>query len=190
MSTQTTESVLSRFDHETRIHVLKIINQQPQPGTPIRADLLQSFAEFLYFQPESSAEPPKASQSTLSPDSSRDTATSAQTRTRNHDVNQQQLSFDSIMDLDDQSLDTLLRIASPDLTISALACSPHQFVVRVLSRLTPQEANMVTHKINTVSQINLDELTDTQTRFTNFANELLIAGLIELPNANKDSRKT
>ncbi len=188
MSTQTTESVLSRFDHETRIHVLKIINQQPEPGNPIRADLLQSFAEFLYFQPESSAEPPKAGERNLSPDSSRDMASLAQTRTQNHNVNQRQLSFDSIMDLDDQSLDTLLRIASPELTISMLACSPQKFVKRVLSRLTPQEANMVNQKINTASQISLNELTDTQTRFTNFANELLIAGLIELPNANKDSR--
>ncbi len=168
LSSQTASRILDRFDKATQSDVRSQMDQL-SPPQPADEQLLAQFAEFLYFEPDQ----PPTRDTILKPDvtghASRDP----------HIHRPARFEFQDLLTLGDTALDTLLETATPELTIAALCCSPRQFVLRVLDRLSPAEADRVQKQINQTDTIDWHQMQAIQQRICQVAKQLIESGAIE-----------
>lgn len=160
-SSETVNEILGRFDVTTQENVRARMAALIREGTSSLGSL-KEFAEFLYFEPRETGQRMAATRGS-----------------RNGAAGQTGLSFQEVLRLDDEALDTLLKAATPDLTISVLCCSPESFIHRVLGRLSSTDADNVRQTINSSPPVNINEMQQIHQRYCAFATRLLDSDLIQ-----------
>ncbi len=155
--------VLQRFESETRSRVQDQMEELRLLGCHSDETLLAEFADFLYFDPE----PMAGSLARIKKPRLNSSITTAQ-----------EISFEQIMQWDERSLDQLLKVASPELTIRVLNCSPPTFVRRVLERLSNEDAACVSQQIDESREIDFSEMQRTHRLYCDLARNLIDQGLI------------
>ncbi len=164
----TAELILSRFDEESRNLIRQSLATRRTAGPA--DDVLQEFAEFLYF-----CRQPAQSPRDIGPNSGGDRGEPAAPATTTV-----QIGFQTVLNLDDASIDALLAAAPAELTIQTLCCSPRSFIQRVLARLSDEEAEIVTQRINEAGPRDFDQMQSIQNRYCQFVRKLAEQGTIRL----------
>ncbi len=182
-STPTQQTILARFDIATRGKIQTRMLDLPITPLATNDSSLSQFAEFLYFEPQTTPETattdPAAGQATFS---QRQEVRQPQINRNMRPGQETKLNFEEILRLDDSALDTLLKAAPPELTIAVLSCSPGDFVERVLGRLSPSESSYVRNLVAKSAEVNLAELQDIHDRYCAFAARMIDRGqLVQAP---------
>lgn len=173
-SGSTCDQILDRFGKATRDRVRIRMRELIASNSTGNAESLNDFAEFLYFEPESSPT----------------TNDQAPVRVANRREIVQptgDLSFQSLIGMSDKNLDVLLRAAPPGLTISVLCCSPEPFIRRVMQRLSEDEATAVHERIHSTGTVDIHQMQKTHQQYCRFASQLVQDGLIDLRNDQQHS---
>ena len=162
---ETSLLVLQRFDAETRSQVQDQMEELQLLGCRSDERSLAEFADFLYFDPK----PMAGSMSSIK-----------KPRLAPAVIPAKEISFEEIVHLDGNSLDQLLKAASPELTIRVLNCSPPSFVNRVLKRLSNDDAAHVSQQIDKHREVDFSELQQAHQMYCDLAKNLVEQGLISL----------
>jgi len=163
---ETSLLVLQRFDAETRSQVQDQIEELQLLGCHSDERSLAEFADFLYFDPKpmagsmSSIKKPRLAPTVIIP--------------------AKEISFEEIVHLDGNSLDQLLKAASPELTVRVLNCSPPSFVNRVLERLSHDDAAHVSQQLEKHREVDFSELQEVHQMYCDLAKNLVEQGFISL----------
>ena len=160
-SAGTVDAVLNQFDMETRQLIRQSLAAPPAGRSP--GHVLNEFADFLFFGRDEAV---TSSRNPSATTAGRDASEPAD--------------FRRLFDMDDTAIDSLLAYAPPELTIQVLCCSPTRFIERVLSRLSDEEADTVTRRINESPPMEYDHVQQLQTRYYQLALELTQQGLIQM----------
>ena len=160
---ETVAVILQRFDRETRLRVQSQIDELRTLGCQSDEQLLTEFADFLYFEPQ---QVPDRQAAIRKPDLG--SSLSAQ----------KTLTFHDILQFNDESLDQLLKAASPQLTIQVLTCSPQEFVKRVLARLSDDDATVVRQRMTDQPTIDFAQMQSIHRQYCDLARQLIEQGVI------------
>jgi hypothetical protein len=164
-SDDTVDSILQHLDALTQREVRAEMDDLAMAGFSSDDRLLQEFADFLYFEPDQ--RPDQAAALIRKPKWPRDTPVAAA-----------DFSFQDILQLSDESLDTLLKAAPAEWTIATLNCSPAAFVQRVLQRLSPSDADHVRQRMAGTGTVDFSKMRETHQRYCRVAMDLFKKGLI------------
>ncbi|MDG2014528.1 MAG: FliG C-terminal domain-containing protein [Pirellulaceae bacterium] len=160
---ETVMLLLQGFDQDTRLRAETQIDELKAMGCHSDEGLLNDFADFLYFDPQ-----------TMQPSSPGILRPELRARSDRGLT----LSFEQVLQWDNESLDQLLQAASPDLTIRVLTCSPQSFVERVLDRLSSEDSVRVRQQISETQSVDFSEMQKTHQQYCNLARDLMEQGLI------------
>ena len=93
-----------------------------------------------------------------------------------------QLSFDKLLLLDDNSLATVLRESDPEVAILALVGATPRLVERIISKLPEAEARIVRHRLDHLGPTRLSDVEEARQRIAELAQHLAATGGIEVPD--------
>ncbi len=91
------------------------------------------------------------------------------------------LKFSELERLDNAALARILRRASPNTTLLAVAGASHDFVQRILGQLPSREAGQLDRKIHQIGPLRLDDVQRAQQQLVDIAQQLMDEGKISLP---------
>ena len=186
-SSETANAVLNRFDRATRNQIRSCMADLSYSGLKSDEASVSEFAEFLYFEPDEqtaaqhSSRSMQTTQTVTSPPATRQEIRKPQlspNRHANATSARAGISFHDIVGFSDVSLESLLKAAPPELTVSVLTCSPESFVSRVLSKLSPSEAQSVRAQISQAPVVELEDMQRIHQRYCDFATHMIDNGLM------------
>ena len=160
-SIETACVILKRFDRATRNRVRSRMDELSSHGIQADESLLEEFADFLK-TPSAIPEP-----EIKTPHHDR-TGHRSNTRYTIHDI----------LEFNDESLDSLLKAAPAEMTISVLSCTPQTFIDRVLDRLSPDDEKFVRKRIDVPQAVDFSEMKSIHRQYCEFASRLVDQGLI------------
>jgi flagellar motor switch protein FliG len=92
------------------------------------------------------------------------------------------LRFDDLARLDDATLQLVFEAADPELVLVALVGAPPELIERILRPFSPEEAEILQHRLNHPGPLRLRDVEDARQQIADLAQRLAQQGRIDLPD--------
>jgi flagellar motor switch protein FliG len=98
------------------------------------------------------------------------------------------LDFADLMELDDHTLAVTIAAADPEIVILAMVGAPPEWLDRLLSHMTQQDAKAIRFRLDHFGPIRLSDVDEAHRRLAELARRLALEGRIELPCGREPRR--